>query len=1418
MRSLGRMRDLQMVQARQAIRQQQILQQRTRALHELDSITSTQGARNLALQKARVSNANQLAGAQDRLARNTRALTQIENARTAANTRALRLQTRLPIAQARLAREREKYAQLPLIQSRVGGKFGPMVPPPMPPRLVAATLHAAAIERDIEGVGQRFIDLAGRQKAVRASMAATERQIGSLQLALRGLDAREARNIARADELRGSLRLLRMEEAQLAAEMNAVSRAMASQRWERIATVARSVSHLGRVLQMFGLVASAVLGVAAHAAANFSEQATLAATQVVRKFSQIGPTTNRIMTGILAQMRQFPATADEMNKSAYDVFSSLSFAGDQAQQTATGLQFLAIANKAAVAGMTPLTDVTHAAVTIMNDFGTQTDLTSGHMRQLTGFMNRAFAAVRFGRMTFREFSQVMATTVPAAKAANQTFDDMSGTMAFLTRRIPNVRMAGTAYARLLEVLQRAAPGLRNFGVNIRDSNNQLLPLPTIIDKIAKAFPNLTRSRRDIIEFFKTITAGTGTGTMGTIQARRAFTFLIQQTGQYRSILQQTVKDQGEFTRSFRAMRETPAVRWRVFINTLRSFAIEVGTFLIPVITRMTEPLQRAMKWFNSLDMQTKKNIATTAAWVAGLSLVGGTLAVVVGSVASMLVNLRMLTEGSILAKAGIVAASLAILLLADRTGLLQKAIVQLTDSWQGWLVLLGLGAVAGIRLARVLRTVRDAIMGLMAVRAMGQAIAATTATTAGLTLGMSGLVAGIAPAIIGIGALGIAALIMRRRAAQAREELQKLQATQRQFREFTTRPVRAVQAGNITQSITDQQQLALRLSDQRNRLARLLQERTQLQNIPLPTAATNQDLDRVNERIQALRGNIRDVQNASVTAGVALREMVAGQLQRQFPQRKFSKAIIADFTAVTNYLRRRLSRREIQMLLNFEARPTRRGQIPPAIANLIRGYQQARREAVKARNTISSADEARMRHGVGVAARPRQQFPLFQRAEINKVRTQFEAIGASMDSGIIQGLRKNSPRVQQAVQDVINSAYAAALKADPHHSPSPRAARQIGQPIPEGIAQGIRSKLGIIRAAMHEVSIELFSSDQLQQAQRGITPGMLQKDIATQIQQIRLFQRSLTTLAQRGAPKTLIQQLASMGPAAADSIGMLANMTDKQLKRYLNAWNQYTKLVGGVQNKHLQQINVFGQGITDSMRRYADNAKNQLSSIVDSLQNTYTEILQRNQSAFGELFQGPYMQGPIMQNRQEWGLTARPKDLLKDLQSQLSRFRQWNTAIRRLGSLGFPPALIQQVMELGPDALPMVQQLLHMPRGMRRQYIRTFRAAQTAITQQTMRDFRLQVSMYRRLGHNAATGILEGLRAQGVPIKKFFRSVALSMFPNLGRTIARGSTRQQAQAAGVTNYNYYAGQHGMSYQTWLRKTNLHNRNKRRKHK
>jgi hypothetical protein len=76
-----------------------------------------------------------------------------------------------------------------------------------------------------------------------------------------------------------------------------------------------------------------------------------------------------------------------------------------------------------------------------------------------------FAAVRFGRMTFKDFATSMSTIGPAARAANQSFDEMSGTFAFLTRHL-DVAKARVGFARVLDVLSspKMISGLHKVGM------------------------------------------------------------------------------------------------------------------------------------------------------------------------------------------------------------------------------------------------------------------------------------------------------------------------------------------------------------------------------------------------------------------------------------------------------------------------------------------------------------------------------------------------------------------------------------------------------------------------------------------------------------------------------------------------------------------------------------------------------------------------------------------------------------------------------------------------------------------------------------------------------------------------------------------------------------------------------------------
>lgn len=425
------------------------------------------------------------------------------------------------------------------------------------------------------------------------------------------------------------------ELGRVAIAMESAARAQNRLDWRKIGLAGRAISDLGRTAQYAGAIVVASLGFMAKSAADFQTQATLAATQVTSRFREIGPVSVRIQKGILDQMRRFPAASKEMTAAAYDIFSTLTLTGNAAQRTATGMKVMNVFNRAAVAGQADLADVTKAGITILNDFGTASVNSGRGIRQLNKFMDRAFAAVRFGRMTFQEFTTTLANAAPAAKAANQSFSNMAGTLAFLTRRMP-VRQAAVSYARLLEVLQRARQGLAERGVRVRDPiTGHMRQLDQIIGDIVKKFPNLARGKRFITDFFKSVTAGTGSGTIATIQARRAFTFLIRQYEAYQQILHQTTGDQGEFNKSFRALSQSAGVRFRVFVNNLKEVALVIGADAIPALMKLLNPIIRVARWFDNLSNKTKDQIATLGAFSGAALLLSGTAAILLGSLIRM---------------------------------------------------------------------------------------------------------------------------------------------------------------------------------------------------------------------------------------------------------------------------------------------------------------------------------------------------------------------------------------------------------------------------------------------------------------------------------------------------------------------------------------------------------------------------------------------------------------------------------------------------------------------------------------------------------------------------------------------------------------------------------------------------------------
>ena len=394
---------------------------------------------------------------------------------------------------------------------------------------------------------------------------------------------------------------------------------------ERMRTFGQGLAAAGRTAMFAGGAGAVGLGFAAAGAARLATESSLAATQAVTSIDQVGKKTEQVQSGILAQMQRFPAAADEMAKSIYEIFS-----GTNIQNSRKGLQLMAIFNKAAVAGQSDLNTATQGGLTVMNAYGKS-------VGDMTNIEQKMFSAVRFGRTNFTDFNQSLNQLVPAFKSANQSIETMFGSLAFLTRRMPSVRMASVSLARATEILgnTKMIKGLHKVGVEIANTRGQLLPLPLVLDRILQKFPGLAKGD-NVMNWIKDLS-----NQQGTIQGRRALVHLFTGFPAYQKMLQQVTGDTNEFTRSYKVMAKTPSVKFQVAINQFKAIALAIGHDALPAITNLIEPLASAGKWFHNLSPGAKSATANILVFTSAILLLGGALSMLVGNLLSMYATLRI---------------------------------------------------------------------------------------------------------------------------------------------------------------------------------------------------------------------------------------------------------------------------------------------------------------------------------------------------------------------------------------------------------------------------------------------------------------------------------------------------------------------------------------------------------------------------------------------------------------------------------------------------------------------------------------------------------------------------------------------------------------------------------------------------------
>jgi len=269
---------------------------------------------------------------------------------------------------------------------------------------------------------------------------------------------------------------------------------MAQRAWMRVGIGSSILRDVGRQARMAGIMTGAGLGVAAKSAIDWERDVTRVATQtgkVGTSMVTVAKNAEFLSDALLDVAADSTSSLAQVNEAAYDLFSTF----DQLSESGglrglkTGVKMLKLMSDASVAGRTDIEQVTNGVVAVMTAWESGRHKIPLSVKGINQALNTLFAAVRFGRMDFGEFTNMLGTTAPAAKAAGQSLETMAGTVAFLSRPL-GINKAAIGFARLSEIFSRRKflEGLDEAGVSITDAQGNFVRFDEIIQRIVKRFP------------------------------------------------------------------------------------------------------------------------------------------------------------------------------------------------------------------------------------------------------------------------------------------------------------------------------------------------------------------------------------------------------------------------------------------------------------------------------------------------------------------------------------------------------------------------------------------------------------------------------------------------------------------------------------------------------------------------------------------------------------------------------------------------------------------------------------------------------------------------------------------------------------------------------------------------------------------
>mgnify|MGYP005986756567 CR=1 FL=1 len=292
----------------------------------------------------------------------------------------------------------------------------------------------------------------------------------------------------------------------------------------------------------------------------------------VAEINSIAPRTAAATLALKQQLiglsNEFAGPAQKQAKAFYNIVSA------GVEGTAKQLNVLAIANKAAVAGLVDIDTSARVLVSSVNSYASS-GLTASDASDVL------FNTVREGITTFGELAGSIGTVAPIASAAGLKFSELGGTLAFLTKSGISTSEAATGLRAILTGVikpsQEAAASAKALGIDFSTTGIK-----------AKGFAGFMK---DVIAK----TGGTETALAKLFPNVRALGPVIQiakgNFEDFATILDKTSNSSGATQKAFSVITNSAGFQVNKLVNQLKNFPTAI-------LTNFEEPLTDALKAIN----------------------------------------------------------------------------------------------------------------------------------------------------------------------------------------------------------------------------------------------------------------------------------------------------------------------------------------------------------------------------------------------------------------------------------------------------------------------------------------------------------------------------------------------------------------------------------------------------------------------------------------------------------------------------------------------------------------------------------------------------------------------------------------------------------------------------------------------------